>query len=54
MSKKKSDIDRVIAENDDKIRTLVAVNEALKAVQEAKRKLRKPKPLSAVESVGRG
>lgn len=50
MSKKKSDIDRVIAENDEKIRTLVAVNDALKAVQEAKRKLRKQKPMTLQEA----
>lgn len=52
MAKKKTEIDRVIEANEAKIRELTCVNDALKAVQDAKRKLRKPKPLSAVEAVG--
>lgn len=49
MSKKKSDIDKVIAANTDKIRELTAVNDALQALQDAKRKLRKPRPLTVAE-----
>lgn len=48
---KQSEIDKVIAANEIKIRELQCVNDALRAVQDAKRKLRKPKPLSAVELV---
>lgn len=53
MSKgKKSDIDRAIEANDQKIRELTVVNDALRAVQDAKRKLRKPKPLTIQELRG--
>ena len=53
MSKgKQSDIDRAIKANEDKIRELTVVNDALRALQDAKRKLRKPKPLSVAEMRG--
>lgn len=57
---KRSELDKIIAANNEdiervrtaaeaRIRELEMVNDALQAVQDAKRKLRKPKPLSAVE-----
>lgn len=48
---KKSAIDLAIEKNLDKIQELLVVNDALRAVQDAKRKLRKPKMLTAVESM---
>lgn len=51
MSKKLSEIDKAILANQEKIRELTVVNDALRAVQDAKRKLRKPKMLTAVESM---
>ena len=49
MGKKTTEIDRAIAGNQAKIRELEAVNEALRALQEAKRKLKKPRPLARLE-----
>jgi hypothetical protein len=46
---KKSKYDLAIAENDEKIRVLMAVNDALKAFRDAKKKLA-PKPLRKVEN----
>jgi len=46
---KKTDIDRAIEANEQKIRELTVVNDALRAVQDAKRKLRKPRPLTPAE-----
>ncbi len=52
MSKKTTQLDRMILANEDKIRELEAVNEALRALQDAKRKLKKPRPLAPHELRG--
>lgn len=47
---KKTAEDKAIAENDDKIRTLLAVNDALKAIRDAKKKFKGPRPITAKEA----